>query len=63
MGLLEGSLKVIEPLNGWVERSLKVIEPLNGMVGRVLKGHKAVGLSDWKGPERSQRHGMGWEGP
>ena len=42
-----------------------------GWVGRVLKGPRDVARMGWKGPGRSQRHGMvgldwgglGWKGP
>ena len=41
---LDGSLKIIEPWDGWVER--------------VLKGHGAMGWLCWKGPKRSWSHEM-----
>ena len=49
--VLGGSLKIIEPWNGWVGlgRSLKITEPHYGGVERVLKDHRAVELSDWVG--------------
>ena len=48
---LEGSLKIIRELNGWVgmEGSLKIIRELNSWVGRVLKDHRAMGWLGWKG--------------
>ena len=41
-----------------LEGSLKIIEPWNGWVGSVLKGHGTIGWLGWKGPERSQNHRM-----
>ena len=41
-----------------LEGSLKVIRELNCCVGRVLKDNTAMGWLDWKGPYRSQSHGM-----
>uniref|UniRef100_A0A803YQC5 Homeobox domain-containing protein n=1 Tax=Meleagris gallopavo TaxID=9103 RepID=A0A803YQC5_MELGA len=35
----------------------------DGWVGRILKDHRTTGWLGWKGPERSQNHGMvGLEG-
>ena len=41
-------------------RSLEIKEPWDGLDwdGRVLKDHRAMGWLVWKGPYRSQSHGM-----
>ena len=54
---LEGSLKVIEPWDGWVGRNLEDHRAV-GWVERVLEDHGAMGGGDWKGPKRSWSHGM-----
>ncbi|XP_052540355.1 uncharacterized protein LOC128081284 isoform X33 [Tympanuchus pallidicinctus] len=46
-----------------LERSLQITEPWDGWDGRVLTDHRAMGWLGWKGPYRSQSHGMvGMEG-
>ena len=49
---LKGSLKGIEPWDGWVglKGSLKVVEPWDAWVGRVLEGCRNMGWLGWKGP-------------
>ena len=49
---LEGSLKIIRELNGWIGRVLKDHRAMGwlGWDGRVLKDHKRTKWLGWKGP-------------
>ena len=46
---LDGSLKIIEPWDGWVGGVLEGHRDM-GWVERVFEDHRAMGWLGWKGP-------------